>query len=169
MVNLNNICIFEGRTTQNQKYSQFNGANGPVDKVFFSISVPRVLSSQQRQDVKGGNTTIKQNDFVNFSLIGNQVKTLQQWFPAGTPIKIFARYTEYEKTNGASGQKEYGHVFEVENISFVSSPSQNIQNGGGNAVGNAPAPQAQSYQQPQQAAPAQEGNFQMFSNDTFPF
>ena len=181
MNNLNNMCMFEGRTTQNQKYSQFNGTNGPVDKVFFSVSVPRVLSSQQRQDVKAGNTTIKQNDFVNFSLIGAQVKTLQTYFPAGTPIKVFARYTEYEKTNATSGQKEYGHVFEVENISFVSTPSQNLQNGGNSGGGNTSYSQSTtptkgnastptSYQQPVASATAQQdGNFQMFSNDAFPF
>lgn len=174
MVNLNNLCIFEGRTTQNQKYSQINGQNGPIDKVFFSISVPRALTSQQRKD-----PNTKKVDFVNFSMIGAQVKTLQQYFPAGTPIKVFARYTEYETIDNATGQKKNGHVFEVENISFVTSPSQNQQNGNNNS-GN--YQNNNNYQQPQQPntpPPSdgfmnqpqnnQQGSFQMFTEQEFPF
>lgn len=177
MVNLNNICIFEGRITSNQKYSQFQGQNGPVDKVFFSVSVPRILSSQQKQDPNA-----KKNDFVNFSLIGGQVKTLQQYFPAGTPIKVFAKYQEYETVDNATGQKKYGHVFEVDNISFVTTPSQNQQgannnnyqqNGGYNnapqrPTAPPPAPSEGFMNQPQQPN-NQQGNFQMFNEEAFPF
>ena len=175
MLNLNNLCIFEGRTTQNQKYSQINGQNGPIDKVYFSVSVPRVLTSQQKQDQNA-----KKNDFVNFSMVGAQVKVLQQYFPAGTPIKVVARYTEYETIDNATGQKKYGHVFEVESISFVTTPSQNQNNNGGNNY-----QQNNNYQQQQQpTAPAgnfmnqpqaqntqnnQQGNFQMFGESEFPF
>lgn len=181
MVNLNNLCIFEGRTTQNQKYSQINGQNGPVDKVFFSISVPRALTSQQRQDPNA-----KKVDFVNFSLIGAQVKTLQQYFPAGTPIKVFARYTEYETIDNATGQKKNGHIFEVESIGFVTSPSQNQGNANGNGGNNGyqqnnnyqnnyqqpqqnPQPQQNYMNQQQQNGNAQQGNFQMFGENEFPF
>ena len=176
MLNLNNLCIFEGRTTQNQKYSQINGQNGPIDKVYFSISVPRVLTSQQKQDQNA-----KKNDFVNFSMVGAQVKVLQQYFPAGTPIKIVARYTEYETIDNATGQKKYGHVFEVESISFVTTPSQNQNNNGGN---NNYQQNNNNYQQQQPTAPSgnfmnqpqaqntqnnQQGNFQMFGESEFPF
>lgn len=176
MLNLNNLCIFEGRTTQNQKYSQINGQNGPIDKVYFSVSVPRVLTSQQKQ---GQNA--KKNDFVNFSMVGAQVKVLQQYFPAGTPIKIVARYTEYETIDNATGQKKYGHVFEVESISFVTTPSQNQNNNGGN---NNYQQNNNNYQQQQPTAPSgnfmnqpqaqntqnnQQGNFQMFGESEFPF
>lgn len=180
MFNINNFCFFEGRTTSNQKYSQINGQNGSIDKVFFSVSVPRALTSQQRQDPNA-----KKNDFVNFSLIGPQVKTLQQFFPAGTPIKVIARYTEYESIDNATGQKKYGHVFEVMNIGFVVSPSQNAQNGGNNNSGNNNNYQNNNYQQPQQPQtpppannfmnqPQQNNqqnnnNFQMFGDQEFPF
>lgn len=176
MLNLNNLCIFEGRTTQNQKYSQINGQNGPIDKVYFSVSVPRVLTSQQKQ-----NQNAKKNDFVNFSMVGAQVKVLQQYFPAGTPIKVVARYTEYETIDNATGQKKYGHVFEVESISFVTTPSQNQNNNGGN---NNYQQNNNNYQQQQPTAPSgnfmnqpqaqntqnnQQGNFQMFGESEFPF
>ena len=182
MVNLNNLCIFEGRTTQNQKYSQINGQNGPIDKVFFSVSVPRILTSQQKQDPNA-----KKNDFVNFSMIGPQVKVLQQYFPAGTPIKVFARYTEYEQIDNATGQKKFGHVFEVESISFVTTPSQTQNNNAGNNNGyqqqnNNYQQQNNNYQQSQQQPQQpnagfmnppqnnnQQGNFQMFNEDNFPF
>lgn len=184
MINQNNICIFEGRMTQNQKYSQINGQNGPIDKANFSISVPRVLTAQQRQD-----PNVKKNDFVNFTMIGNQVKVLQQYFPAGTPIKVMARYTEYETIDNATGQKKYGHIFEVDNIGFVVSPSQNQGNGNnnGNAGNNNYQQPQQNYQQnnnyqqpqqvpqqnymnpPQQGNNQQQGNFQMFGENEFPF
>lgn len=182
MVNLNNLCIFEGRTTQNQKYSQINGQNGPVDKVFFSISVPRALTSQQRQDPNA-----KKVDFVNFSMIGAQVNTLKQYFPAGTPIKVFARYTEYETIDSATGQKKSGHVFEVENIGFVTTPSQNQGNGNVNANNNNNGYQqnnnfqnnGNNYQQPQYGQMNQsvqppvnnqpQSNFQMFGESEYPF
>lgn len=194
MFNGNNICIFEGRTTQNQNYSQINGQNGPIDKVLFSISVPRALTSQQRQDPNA-----KKNDFVNFSMIGAQVKTLQQYFPAGTPIKVFARYTEYETVDQQSGQKKYGHIFEVENIGFVVSPAQNQgqnNNNGGNYQNNGNnnyqnnnnnyQNNNQNYQQnnnngfqQQNSQPnnnfqnnnqqQNNGNFQMFGDTEFPF
>ncbi len=184
MFNTNNFCFFEGRTTQTQKYSQFQGQNGPVDKVYFSISVPRALTSQQRQD-----PNTKKNDFVNCSLTGPQVKTLQQFFPAGTPIKVIGRYQEYETIDNATGQKKYGHVFEVESIGFVVTPSQNQQGNGGNATSGNGYQQQNSnyqnnnYQQPQQGGQQpnqnfmnqpqsnnnQQGNFQMFGENEYPF
>lgn len=177
MFNTNNFCFFEGRTTQTQKYSQFQGQNGPVDKAFFSISVPRALTAQQRQDPNA-----KKNDFVNCSLVGAQVKTLQQYFPAGTPIKIIGKYQEYETIDNATGQKKYGHIFEVDQIGFVVTPSQNQGNGGNNNTANNNYQQNQqnNYQQNQPQAPAgnfmnpsqnnnPQGNFQMFSENEFPF
>lgn len=161
MINLNNLCIFEGRTTQNQKYSQINGQSGPIDKVNFSISVPRTLSSQQKQD-----PNVKKNDFVNFSMIGAQVKVLQQYFPAGTPIKVFARYTEYETVDSATGQKKYGHIFEVENIGFVTSPSQN--QGGNNIQQNNYQPQQNQQMNNYQQAPQQMNNYQQPMNQQAP-
>lgn len=187
MINNNNLCMFEGRTTQNTKFSQFTGSQGPVDKAFFSISVPRALTSDQRTKIKAGDTTIKQNDFVQCSLIGGQVKTLQNYFPAGTPIKILARYTEYTKTDATTGVKTYGHCFEVENISFVISPSQNQGGNNNNAAanrggGNYQQPANNGYQQPanngyqapnaqqNQTQPAQpQNNFEMFPEQEYPF
>lgn len=187
MFNTNNFCFFEGRMTQNQNYTQINGQNGPIDKVNFSISVPRALTSQQRQD-----QNTKKVDFVHFSMIGAKVKTLQQHFPAGTPIKIVARYTEYETVDQQSGQKKYGHIFEAEDIGFVVTPVQNQgqPNNGGNNYQNAQNNGYQNYQQnnnnyqqqdnqpnnnfmnqPQNNGQAQNnnnGNFQMFG-DEYPF
>ena len=176
MFNTNNFCFFEGRTTQNQKYSQFQGQNGMVDKVYFSISVPRVLTAQQKQDPNA-----KKNDFVNCTLTGPYVKTLQQFFPAGTPIKVIGRYQEYETIDNSNGKKKYGHNFEVEHIGFVVSPSQNQgqsqQNNNGyqqnnnyqqqNNVQNNMQQQNQNYMNQPQNGP--QGNFQMFGENEFPF
>jgi single-stranded DNA-binding protein len=182
MFNTSNVCIFEGRMTNNTKITQINGANGPVDKATFSISCPKALSSQQRQAAKN-DPNIKQVDFINFQLIGAQVKTLQQYFPAGTPIKVFAHYTTWESINQQTGQKTYGHNFEVDYIGFVSTPAQNTGAAPQNNNGYQQAPQ-QNYQAPQnngyqqapqqnyQQAPQQQmpqGNFEMFPQEEYPF
>ena len=183
-MNSNNLCIFEGRMTQNTTFSQFQGNNGPVDNATFSISVRRVLTAQQRQEVKNGNQNIKQNDFVQFSLIGGQVGTLKQYFTAGTPIKVIAHYQTYETTDKQSGAKKYGHIFEVDQIAFVVSQSQQqTQNNQGqsnagnnnyqqqpvqnNYNNNYQQPQQKPNNQPQQAAP--QNNFEMFPQEEFPF
>lgn len=169
MFNTNNICIFEGRMTNNTKITQVNGANGPVDKATFSISCPKALTAQQRQAAKN-DPNIKQVDFINFQMIGASVKTLQQHFPAGTPVKVVAHYSTWESVNQQTGQKTYGHNFEASYIGFVSTPAQG--NNGGQQY--QPAPQ-NNYQQPQnyQQAPVQQqapqGNFEMFPQDEYPF
>ena len=181
MFNTNNICIFEGRITNNTKVTQVNGPNGPMDKATFSISCPKALSAQQRQAAKN-DPNIKQVDFINFQMIGAQVKTLQQYFPAGTPIKVIAHYVTWESTNQQTGQKTYGHNFEVDHIGFVSSPAQNNGQGQGGYQQQTPqnnyqqqAPQnngyqqsQQGYQQPQQQQ-APQNNFEMFPQDEYPF
>lgn len=188
MDNLNNCCTFEGRTTQNQKYSQVNGPNGPIDKVVFSISVPRVLTSQQKQD-----PNVQKNDFVTFSMIGAKVKVLQQYFPAGTPIKIRSHYQSYETIDNATGQKKYNHIFEVEEIGFVVNPAQSQpqNNNNGNGNGNYQnqqnnQPMNNNFQNNNQQynnnnnnnfmnppqnnnQPQNNGNFQMFGDTEFPF
>lgn len=192
MVNNHNLCMFEGRMTKNITFSQIQGSNGPIDKAFFSVMVPRNLTSQERQAIKNGNTNVKGNDFVQFSLIGGQVNVLKQYFPEGTPIALLARYKEYETTDASTGQKKYGHCFEVDNLSFVVSPSQTAQgnnNNNNNAapqqtfnqnsmnppVGYQQQPVQQNYQQqqaPAQGAPQQnqqQGNFQLFNSEQFPF
>jgi single-stranded DNA-binding protein len=163
--------------TNNTKISQVNGANGPVDKASFSISCPKALSAQQKQDPNA-----KKNDFINFQMIGAQVKTLQQHFPAGTPVRVVAHYTTWESTNQQTGQKVYGHNFEASYIGFVATPAQNNgqtqQQGGYQQApqnyqqapqqGYQQAPPQNNYQQaPQQQAP--QGNFEMFPQDEFPF
>ena len=168
---LNNLCIFEGRMTSNQKYTQINGQNGPIDKASFSISVPRALNSQQRQD-----PNVKKVDFVNLTMIGPRVKTLQQYFPAGTPIKVMAHYTEYETVDSATGQKKYGHNFEVDDFTFTVSASQGQNNANNNGNSNNNYQTQQNYQQPQQQTRQQvnnqqqaNSNFQMFGENEFPF
>lgn len=179
MFNTGNICIFEGRITNNTKITQVNGANGPVDKATFSISCSKALTTQQKQDPNA-----KKNDFINFQMIGAQVKTLQQFFPAGTPIRVVAHYVTWESVNQQTGQKTYGHNFEVDHIGFVSSPAQNNGQAPQQNGGYQQAPQNNNYQQPpqqnnyQQAppqqpqyqqAPSQQGNFEMFPQDEYPF
>lgn len=182
MINPANICIFEGRITRDPQLSTVQMGQDSVEKALFTIAVDRALSSAQRQKVKNGDKSIKTADFIPCSLLGAQVATLRQYFPVGKAIRVMGHYTEYQTTDNQTGQTKYGHIFEVDNISFtVQDPKNSQQNQGqqqgqyNNNTYQQQAPQ-QNYQQnnyqqnqyQQQPAQAQNG-FAMFDENESPF
>ena len=179
MINPANICIFEGRMTRDPQVSTVQMGNDSVEKALFTIAVERALSSTQRQKVKNGDKSIKTTDFIPCSLLGAQVATLKQYFPVGKAIRVMGHYTEYQTTDQSSGQTKYGHIFEVDNISFtVQDPKNSQQNQGGQQQyqQSAPAPQYNNnyqqpnvYQPPVQQQPAPQQNFAMFDENESPF
>jgi single-stranded DNA-binding protein len=194
MINPANLCIFEGRVSRDPQYSTVQMGQESVEKALFSIAVDRALSSAQRQKVKNGDQTIKTADFIPCSLLGAQVATLRQYFPKGKAIRVMGHYTEYQTTDQQSGQTKYGHMFEIDNISFVVADSKNLQGGGqapqqgyqqppmNNGYQQAPqqnyqqgyqqAPQNYQPQQNYQAPPQQQpqgNNFAMFDESASPF
>ena len=191
MINPANLCIFEGRVSRDPQYSTVQMGQDSVEKALFSIAVDRALSTAQRQKVKNGDQTIKTADFIPCSLLGAQVATLRQYFPKGKAIRVIGHYTEYQTPDPQTGQTKYGHMFEVDNISFTIADSKNLQQGGGQAPqqGYQQPPQnyQPQYQQPQQGyqpnyqqapqqnyqAPPQQqpqgNNFAMFDENASPF
>lgn len=184
MINPANICIFEGRMTRDPQCSTVQMGQDSVEKALFTVAVDRALSSAQRQKVKNGDKSIKTTDFVPCSLLGAQVATLKQYFPVGKSIRVMGHYTEYQTTDNQTGQTKYGHIFEVDNISFTVQDSKNLQNQQQNGGGYQQAPQQnyqqpqnnyqqapqQNYQQPQQYQQApQQGGFAMFDEGESPF
>lgn len=185
MINPANICIFEGRITRDPQCSTVQMGQDSVEKALFTIAVDRALSSAQRQKAKNGDKSVKTVDFIPCSLLGAQVATLRQYFPVGKSIRVMGHYTEYQTTDNQTGQTKYGHIFEVDNISFAVQDSKNLQQNHGqqqpaqnyqqpNTYQQAPQ---QGYQQPyqqvpqqqyQQPAPAQ-GGFAMFDESESPF
>lgn len=175
MINPANICIFEGRITRDPQISTVQMGQDSVEKALFTIAVDRALSSAQRQKVKNGDKSVKTADFIPCSLLGAQVATLKQYFPVGKAIRVMGHYTEYQTTDSQTGQTKYGHIFEVDNISFTVQDPKNLQQNQGQQQA---APQ-QNYQQPntyqapqqnyqQQSASAQNG-FAMFDENDSPF
>lgn len=132
MINPANLCVFEGRISRDPQYSTVTFGTEQVEKALFHIAVDRVLSSQQRQKVKNGDQSIKTTDFIPCSLLGAQVAVLRQYFPKGKSIRIIGHYTEYQSVDRQTGQTKYGHMFEVDNISFTVPDSKNLQGGGAN-------------------------------------
>lgn len=189
MVNSANLCIFEGRVARDPQFSTVQMGQEQVEKALFSIAVDRALSTQQRQKVKNGDTSIKTADFIPCSLLGASVAVLRQYFPKGKAIRVMGHYTEYQTTD-QQGNTKYGHMFEIDNIGFTVADSKNLQQntGGGQPQyqnnGYQQAPQ-QNYQQPQnnmgyQQAPPQQNyapqqqvpqgnNFAMFDESASPF
>lgn len=187
MVNPANVSIFEGRMVREPQYSTIQMGQESVEKALFTIAVDRALSSTQRQKVKAGDQSIKTTDFIPCSLLGAQVATLRQYFPVGKAIRVMAHYTEYQSKDAQTGQVKYGHIFEVDNISFTVQDSKNLQNNGGQQQGGyqqpvqqSYAPQNNGYQQPsqpnyapnnyqQQPVAPQQGGFAMFDEGESPF
>lgn len=188
MINSANLCVFEGRIARDPQYSTIQVGQESVEKALFSIAVDRALSTAQRQKVKAGDQTIKTVDFIPCSLLGASVATLRQFYPKGKAIRIICHYTEYQMPDPTTGQTKYGHMFEVDNISFTVSDSKNLQNGQQGT--QAQQGYQQDYQQPQQGyqqnyqyqqapqqhyqAPPQQqqpqgNNFAMFDETTSPF
>ena len=185
MINSANICIFEGRMVRDPQYSTVQMGQDSVEKALFTIAVDRALSAAQRQKAKNGDQSVKTADFIPCSLLGDQVATLRQYFPVGKSIRVIGHYTEYQTTDQQTGQKKYGHMFEIDNIGFAVQDSKNLQQNGGQQAapqqgyqqtpqqGYQPntyqAPPQQGYQQapPQYQQPAQ--NFAMFDENESPF
>ena len=136
MVNSHNLCMFEGRITQDPEYTQVQTANGSMEKVTFSIAVDRKLTAQQRQAAKNGDQSVVTSDFVRCSLIGNAVNTFKQYCPKGKAITVACTYATYKSTNQQTGQTQYGHIFNVEDFSFTVADAKNmVQNGANNGGG----------------------------------
>ena len=193
MVNVNNMCIFEGRMVADAQCSTVGSGQNQFEKALFRIAVERSLSSEQRQKVRGGDTSIKTADFVPCSLIGGQVNTLRQYFPQGSPIKLIGRYTDYKTTDPQTGQDKYGHIFEVDHISFVVSnntggsqnnnsnksgnnnggyknSNNNYSAGNGGGQNNYQNNRNQNNQKvQQQAQPINSTNFSLFDDEEMPF
>lgn len=189
MVNVNNMCIFEGRMVADAQCSTVGSGQNQFEKALFRIAVERSLSSEQRKKVRNGDKSIKTADFVPCSLIGGQVNTLRQYFPQGTPIKLIGRYTDYKTTDPQTGQDKYGHIFEVDHISFVvSNNSRGSQNnnsgnnnggyqnsnnnysaGNGGGQNNYQNNRNQNNQKVQQQAQPVNSNFSLFDDEEMPF
>lgn len=181
MVNTSNLCTFEGRISREPQYSTVQIGQDTVQKALFSIAVDRALSSAQRQKVRNGDQSIKTCDFIPCSLLGAQVDTLRQYFPVGKAIKVIGHYTEYQTKDQQTGQVKYGHMFELDHISFTTQDSKNLQqNQGGQQQAPAQPNQyaQQQYQQPQQQyqqtlpqnyQQTPQSNFTMFDENQSPF
>lgn len=194
-MNTSNLCIFEGRISKDPEYSTINGANGPLEKVTFDIAVDRAMSSAQKQAAQANNQATA--DFVHCQMISNpnnqnnRINTFKQWFQKGKAIKVVCHYSQYTYVDNQSGQKKYGHQFDVDDFGFTIADSQALSNN--NNQQQQYAQPNNGYQQPQYAQqsnngyqqqpqqpqtnfmnapqPQQPGNFQMFdsSNSASPF
>lgn len=169
MANTSNVCMFEGRIAKDPQFTQVNSQNGPLEKATFDIAVDRGMSAAQRQAAQSNNQQTA--DFIHCSMIGNKVNTLKQYFPKGKAIKVVCHYTQYTYQNKQTGQTEYGHHFDVDDIGFVIQDAKGLSQDNSNAgVNNGFAPIQQNLNgnmygsQPQQQygnpyAPQQNNNF----------
>lgn len=137
MFSTSNMCHFIGRLTADPEVKYQQGKNGDsFATASFTIACDRALTSQQRQDAKNGNSNIKTADFIRCRAMGGIAEILQKHFHKGDGISIAARYSEWQTTDSQTGEKKYGHSFEVENIGFLPSSSSNNANSSNDSNGN---------------------------------
>lgn len=179
-----NNCTFMGRVSKAPTVTQIqmgvdqNGQPNMVDKAMFSVAVDRQLTPQQRQKIQAGDTSIKNCDFVPLSATGAVVKFIQSYCPQGKAIIVKCHYSEYTTKDQQTGQTKYGHTFEVDDITFATQDSKNLQGNNGGQQASTPSPAApantgypQNYGQPAAPTPAQSpnANFSMFDANDQPF
>lgn len=139
MLNGANLCTFEGRMIADAKMSQvsWNTKQGPktMSKAEFTLAVDRKMTSAQKQAAQqAGKPTA---DFPRFVVIGPRADFIQKYLGKGKPCRVVGSF-ETSSWTDKQGQKQYGWVFQVEDISFTLSDNSQHQNGGQNNGGAAP-------------------------------
>lgn len=117
MANLKNTCRFEGRI-YDPKFSTISINGKDTKKVQFKLIVSKKLTKEQRDKAKNDNS-IKVSEFVPMSALGGTAEFIESWLPAGKAAIVETTYATYEYTDSKSGEKGYGHIFNVNEIEFV--------------------------------------------------
>ena len=117
MENLKNSCTFIGRV-YGSKYSTVNMGGEEVKKVMLNLIVNKNLSKEQREKAKN-DSSIKTAEFVPMSATGSTAQYIETYFPDGKAAVVKATYATYTRNNSKSGEKEYGHIFNIEKIDFL--------------------------------------------------
>ena len=121
MVNINNLCVFEGRIVNDLNLTQTGNGQSQYNKISFRIAVKKVLTKNQRQQKQNGQQ-IQDSDFIPCYAIGTTADYIAKYFQKGSPIKVIATYSSYTSTD-ANGNTTYSHIFKVEDVGFTISNS----------------------------------------------
>lgn len=140
MLSGNNLCIFEGRLIADPKMTTVNwtGKNGAqsANKAEFTLAVDKKMSQAQKQAAtQAGKPTA---DFPRFVVLGAQADFVQKWLGKGKPCRVVGSFETSTYTD-KSGNKQYGWVFQVQDVGFTLSDGNHGGAAGGNAGGGAGA------------------------------
>ena len=130
MLNVNNLCQFEGRIVSDPTIEIIKVGGKDFKKAKFTLAVDKPLTQKQRNEYKNmGKPT---SDFPMFEALGSSAEFIEKWAGKGKAIKVIASFNTYSYTD-KNGNKQYGYGFEVANVGFtVSSPGSNNNNQGNN-------------------------------------
>jgi single-stranded DNA-binding protein len=153
-LNMNNVCMFEGRLAADPEGSTIKGANGDITQVRAKLVIDRGMKKDAKEKAqKEGKETA---DFIPLEAMGPKADFIKNYFTKGSPIKVVAAFKSFSYMK--DGQKVYGHNFDVVDATFtVSSANGN----GGNTNGGGNTNNAPSYD----ATPG----FQAIDDDDLPF
>ena len=134
MINVNNLCTFEGRIVKDPQISTQGQGQNSYTKALFTLAIDRKLTKEQREAKKNGVEGVY-SDFVPFVANGTLADVIKNYFVKGKPIKVIATYQSYQ-TKDQSGNVKYGHIFKVEDLGFVTKDTTDGQGGGNTGGGN---------------------------------
>lgn len=134
MFNVNNCCQFEGRLVKDPEFKTVGQGNNTFTKALFTIAVDRQLSKEKKQQKKNDPNSVVSADFPQFVALGAKAEFLKNYFSKGKPIKIWASYQSYSSQDPQTGNRRFGHIFQVEELGFTISDTSG--NNGGNTNNN---------------------------------
>lgn len=126
--NVSNNCTFIGRITKDIDTQTIGQGDKAFTKIRFTIACEKKMSKAQRDKAKG-DSTIPTADFIPCECSGSTADTILKYFGKGKGIQVLTSYESYSWADKDSGQKKYGHRFNVVDFGF---PPGNSNGGNGN-------------------------------------
>lgn len=114
-LNINNMCIFEGRLVKDPELSSIQSNNNSISKVKFTMALDKNMTKDQKD--KATKNDQPTADFINCECIGPKANFISDWFNKGDGIRIVASFRSYSYTD-KEGTKKSGYAFDVVDASF---------------------------------------------------
>lgn len=116
MINVNNLCTFEGRIVNDPQISIQGQGRDSYTKALFTLAIDRKLTKEQRE-AKKNRVEGPYIDLVSFVANGAIADIIKNYFGKGKPIKVIASYQSFEFKDN-NGDIKYDHIFKVEDLGY---------------------------------------------------
>lgn len=130
-LNLNNMCIFEGRLVADPElnYISMNGGQQGLAKCKIKVAVDKNMTKEARTKAQAANQPTA--DFVPVEIVGPKAEFVSNYFSKGSSIKCTCSFRTFSWQK--DGQTQYGYSFDAVDVGFTVGGNSNNGNGNGNA------------------------------------